>query len=314
MRGGLVELALTVERGREVGVAVRLVAACHEIRRCEGQPLLRGLERAREVLGGFGQTAGDAQRPTQVPVDQVQPTQRFLVGGARLELRFPDGERAALVVLRSHTVAGLERQQAGAVMGQSQQSKHLAVLRVLGQQPFPQAQRLGQVLDALPGLSRFVFEPTEPPIRRHQVTGGQAIALRTFGQGLADRDLLHLAVHVRGRRSNHPPDPVQIIGPKRPAMERHAVPLNCGRNVRRHHGDLRAGRQQPFQFRRCDGSAPDEKNSPAPQLEEDGIEGHATRRRSPARWHVRNPRARARFVPALPRARPSLRRSCSRCR
>ena len=105
MRGGLVELPLAVERGREVGVAVRLVAACHEIRRCEGQPLLRGLERAREVPGGFGQTARDAQRPTQVPVDQVQPAQRFLVGGARLSFRFPDGERAALVVLRLDTVA-----------------------------------------------------------------------------------------------------------------------------------------------------------------------------------------------------------------
>ena len=96
-------------------------------------------------------------------------------------------------------------------MGQSQQSKHLAVPRVLGQQPFAQAQRLGQVLDAALRLSRFVFEQTEPPVRGHQVTGGRAIPLGGRDQGLADRDLLAIA--------RQGPCRVAEVGPERVALD-----------------------------------------------------------------------------------------------
>ena len=95
-----------------------------------------------------------------------------------------------MVVFRARAIAGLERQQASAVMRRRQQPPRLGVAWVFGQQPFPQAQRPSQVLDAFPGLAGFVFDQAEPLVRGHEVAGRRAIGSRTLGQGLADRHRL----------------------------------------------------------------------------------------------------------------------------
>ena len=57
---------------------------------------------------------------------------------------------------------------------------------------------------------------------------------------------------------------------ERPAIERHAGALELRPNLRRHHRDLRARRQQPLSFARRDRSSADEHDPRGRQLRKAG--------------------------------------------